>query len=198
MRFGSPDVTLVCKYLCKVIKADVIKALAIDIAATCIPEDEVLIFPHPSLFEKLFLKPTYFLRCNKYMANYHNNEASNLVGKYGCILKINFYSLPEDSVVCLRKESFLPVHAFLDAQAGFEGVSFSVSKTKSLEKKVSVIQENFHSRSKSGYRFEITVDGSELGTAFSFLSYICCNCKDSLFLWITSCLKGNFCRISYF
>jgi hypothetical protein len=130
MGFASPDLLLVFKNLCKVIKA-----LAIDIAVTCIPEDEVLIFPHPSMFEKLFLKPNYFLGCNKYMANYHNNEASNFVGKYGCILKINFYSLVEDSVVCLRKESFLPVHAFLDAQAGFKGVSFSVSKTKSLEKK---------------------------------------------------------------
>lgn len=172
MGFSSSSIENVLINLENTLKQEVIPGLLIDIASSIIPEENVIIFPSTKLFNKLNIEPNYILGCCNKMGNFHSHLASEDIFNYGCVWKMNFYSILEDPIVLFRKESFLPSHALLKAQTNFEGVVFSKQVSFGFDNKISILQENILRSQRCGYRFELTVQGAEIGTAYNILHSI--------------------------
>lgn len=147
--------------------------LTYDIALRAVPQLFKCLFLSNYTFNRLHVRPNYKLAFCNSMAN-HNEvkiraDGHNTFYSYGCIGKINFYSLLEDMIESLRKCSFLPVVSLKLAQQDLEGLKYKKGTVNCYGTKIDTIKRNMENVSRLGYRFELTTKGRYLSTVHNVL-----------------------------
>ncbi|EOB14089.1 hypothetical protein NBO_39g0002 [Nosema bombycis CQ1] len=155
---------------------EVIPEIYYDVALTATPSDDVALFLNTSTYQKLCIRSNYKMAFCSSIQN-HNEvmycKRSKFRYSYGCATKVNFYSCLEDILGRIRKSSFIPDKCFKRMQVSVEGIVFKKSLTEyNYSKVLDKIQNNLHNSKRLGYRFELSVEGTEVGSAINLLDVV--------------------------
>jgi hypothetical protein len=121
------------------------------------PVNDDIIFLKENVYDMMRLRANYSLAFCSKMLNHHGlkfGKKDNFNNTYGCVRKVNFYSLIEDMIVCLGKSSYNPEVSLKRAQESLYGKEKEIS----FKDKLSKIRDNLMRRKKLGFRLEVTVE----------------------------------------